>query len=564
MARRRGVLAAYVQIQREAENERQRRERAAQRARREAQRAAAARTRAQMQDQRQRERLYAAERAQEAADNTFELDQQVRALESILAATLGVDDFLDLEALTRPPRESVFDEGRVGPVPAPPRLESFLPAAPSGLGRVFGGSRHAEEVSRAHLAFDQAVTRHTHEVRQRADRVEVARRRHEAEVDRIRRDHQQHVEQVRALQRGLGEAQPAAVIRYLDLVLEAADYPDDFPHTWTLSFSAHSRVLEVDYELPSVEVVPPVRSYRYVKSTDAITETARPATQVRALYASVIAQTGLRVVHELLEADRAGLVDAVVLNCHVSTDDAATGRATRVCLLALATSRRKFLDVDLAKVDPAACLSHLEARLSRDPAKLAPVEPVKLHGTLHGARAGAIDSGESTRGPSGATGGAVVLAAGQNVPVEHAPLGISLDSRNGDLAILLADSLGKVAHDEDFIFFNKLSSDDGTVVLHGGENPRSATVDLPVIDPRHHRLVIVAASDSGQNLEVSSLRILTSTGAELLFRPPRQPVTALVCGELYRKTSGWRFRALGQGWSDGLAGLARDYGVSVE
>ena len=74
---------------------------------------------------------------------------------------------------------------------------------------------------------------------------------------------------------------PLRSIRYLDLVLEAADYPDGFPHSWNLSFSAESRMLEVDYDLPSVDVVPPVRSYRYVRSTDAIAETARPATHVQ-------------------------------------------------------------------------------------------------------------------------------------------------------------------------------------------------------------------------------------------------------------------------------------------
>ena len=39
--------------------------------------------------------------------------------------------------------------------------------------------------------------------------------------------------------------------------------------------------------------------------------------------------------------------------------------------------------------------------------------------------------------------------------------------------------------------------------------------------------------------------------------------TAMVFGELYRSGTEWKFRAVGQGYSSGLAGIARDYGVNV-
>ena len=39
--------------------------------------------------------------------------------------------------------------------------------------------------------------------------------------------------------------------------------------------------------------------------------------------------------------------------------------------------------------------------------------------------------------------------------------------------------------------------------------------------------------------------------------------TAMVFGELYRRGSEWKFRAIGQGYASGLAGIARDYGVNV-
>jgi uncharacterized protein YkwD len=42
---------------------------------------------------------------------------------------------------------------------------------------------------------------------------------------------------------------------------------------------------------------------------------------------------------------------------------------------------------------------------------------------------------------------------------------------------------------------------------------------------------------------------------------PTQTVALLV--EVYRRAGAWRVRAVGQGYADGLAGLARDFGVEV-
>ena len=39
--------------------------------------------------------------------------------------------------------------------------------------------------------------------------------------------------------------------------------------------------------------------------------------------------------------------------------------------------------------------------------------------------------------------------------------------------------------------------------------------------------------------------------------------TAMVFGELYRNGAEWKFRAVGQGYSGGLAGIARDFGVNA-
>jgi stress response protein SCP2 len=45
--------------------------------------------------------------------------------------------------------------------------------------------------------------------------------------------------------------------------------------------------------------------------------------------------------------------------------------------------------------------------------------------------------------------------------------------------------------------------------------------------------------------------------------PPMSTERAVVLVEFYRREATWRIRAVGQGYDDGLAGLARVFGVTV-
>ena len=379
MARRSGVVAALVRMQREAERQRVRQARAAAQSQRAA---AAARTRAAVQDQKLRDRMYIEDRTREAAEDTAQVEHQVQVLQSVLVATLDVDDFLDLEALKQPPPSPVFDPTTVGTPPSPPRESDFAVEGPSALGRVFAASKHAARAEQRQAEYKQALAGYRAAAQQHAQRLEKARLKHDADVARLAEQHRQNVEEINALQRGLAARQPDAVVRYLDLVLEAAEYPDGFPHSWRLGYAAASRHLDIEYELPQIDVVPKDKAYKYVKSSDTITPSARPATQIRSIYAEMLRQTALRVVHEVMEADRGGAVRTVAFNGYVNGTNPATGREVRPCLVALATSRDRFLKVDLARVDTVACLAHLEARVSKDPSKLQPVEPIVLTGSL--------------------------------------------------------------------------------------------------------------------------------------------------------------------------------------
>ncbi|MFI8091109.1 CAP domain-containing protein [Streptomyces sp. NPDC086080] len=136
-----------------------------------------------------------------------------------------------------------------------------------------------------------------------------------------------------------------------------------------------------------------------------------------------------------------------------------------------------------------------------------------------------------------------------------------------DVSALITDDGGKVRGDGDFVFYNQPSAPGAR--LSGTAPSGTLTVDPPALRPGAAR-VTVAVSPTAPGTPLSALPApvlqVTDAGGRLLarFTPPRaREETVLLLAELYRRGEGWKLRALGHGYADGLAGLARDFGVDV-
>ncbi len=144
-----------------------------------------------------------------------------------------------------------------------------------------------------------------------------------------------------------------------------------------------------------------------------------------------------------------------------------------------------------------------------------------------------------------------------------------------DASALLVTESGKVRSDEDFVFYNQPTHPSGAVAHTGKSAPPTGaatdtlTVDLTRLTPDITGVALAASSDGGPFGTVPGLHLTlfdADSGAELArFEDMNaSSETAFVVGELYLRNGAWKFRAVGQGWASGLAGLATDFGISVE
>ena len=150
-----------------------------------------------------------------------------------------------------------------------------------------------------------------------------------------------------------------------------------------------------------------------------------------------------------------------------------------------------------------------------------------------------------------------------------------------DASALVVNAAGKILSDQHFVFFNNLTSPDGAVE-HTGDNltgegdgdDEAVKINLTAMPAEADKVVFAvsiyeaeARAQSFGQVRNAFIRVVNQAdGAELArydLSEDASTETAMIFGEVYRHGSEWKFRAVGQGYSTGLAGIARDYGVNV-
>lgn len=171
------------------------------------------------------------------------------------------------------------------------------------------------------------------------------------------------------------------------------------------------------------------------------------------------------------------------------------------------------------------------------------------------------------------------MQKGSNTPVPTRALRVDVGRSSGpgvpdaDVSALLLAG-GRVRSDSDFVFYNQPAHPSGAVRHEGkrdtgGRITDTLLVDLTRVEPGIETVLLAASCDGGSFGQVPDLFIEVSNSADgaVAARFDSTGATterAFVLGEFYRRQGAWKFRAVGQGYSSGLEGLATDYGITVD
>ncbi|WP_244419971.1 TerD family protein [Streptomyces hygroscopicus] len=162
------------------------------------------------------------------------------------------------------------------------------------------------------------------------------------------------------------------------------------------------------------------------------------------------------------------------------------------------------------------------------------------------------------------------MTPGSNLPLSAVRVAVDVTAPvRLDVSGLLLAANGKVRSDDDFVFYNQPS---GPGVTHsaaagGGD---TITVDTAAVPDGIEKIVVTASPDApgatfAGTEPTGTVRNADDGSVLATFTPPQLGTeTALVVVEIYRRNGAWKVRAVGQGYANGLAGIATDFGVSVE
>lgn len=409
MARRRGLLAEFQHQQRLAQSRANAEHRAQMAAQAQAlrlqaaqSRAVAAATRASETEQRRYEREMLAEhvesRRQEVEELNEDLAWQYAQIDGMLAATIDVDDWVDLEQLKRTAEHPPFPRWDLeSPVPTPERIQVPPPPLapqPEPVTGLFGRKRKAEEAQqRAAAAHQYAMQQwaayrdsipatqarldeeHAATEQARVATLEAERKRYDEQCRLREQEVAEHNATVDALIAGVAYGAEDAIREYVGIVLANSVYPINFDVEHEATFDPTTAELQVRAIVPAPDSVPTIKAYRYVKASDEVTTTQLSKKDAADRYAGALQQVALRSLHEIFEADRHGVIQAISLQVGPQTKDPATGRETFIPLVAVTSSRDTFMEFDLAGVVPAATLQLLGAAISKNAIGLSAIDP---------------------------------------------------------------------------------------------------------------------------------------------------------------------------------------------
>ena len=169
---------------------------------------------------------------------------------------------------------------------------------------------------------------------------------------------------------------PSAIEEYCDLVLQNSEYPDVFPKSWALEYRSDNKTIIINYDLPNIEHLPIIESYRYIKSRDEVVPKKLSDTAKKNLYESVIYQICIRTLHELIEADAIDAIHAVAFNGLVTRNNPAIGVDETKMILSVLADKMEFSAFDLSRVEPKATFKHLKGISGIALIDLTPVAPI--------------------------------------------------------------------------------------------------------------------------------------------------------------------------------------------
>jgi len=182
-------------------------------------------------------------------------------------------------------------------------------------------------------------------------------------------------ESVTELKNSYFNKEPYAVVKYCELVLNAADNIRSFPRSFEIEFKADEKFLVIDYALPCIEDLPKMASFK-LNARKELKETVLSEIHQTKNYESALYKIVLKTIYELFQSDKVDAIELIAFNGWVNAINKGTGKRVNSCIMSVQVSKSEFNFIDLANVDPKICFKNLKGVSSSKLISLTAIKPI--------------------------------------------------------------------------------------------------------------------------------------------------------------------------------------------
>ncbi len=314
-------------------------------------------------------------RAQQSQENyaavrTEEAQKKLKQVETTLEHTLSIDDAIDWDSLKYNDEFSwnITEYGKTDFIKFNKKIgypEKFIPKSAGVLpyeDRFFTAPTFFQKLLKQDKKLREEQTQKYKnaviKVKAKNEDIQQKNIERESDFETIRTKWSKDKEEFEAVQRqindevdklkaGYQSKERDGIVACCALVLDNSEYYDLFLKKFIIEYNEVSKMLLVEYQLPSIDKIPKINNVKYIKSRDEIEEKVLSQSAHAKLYDIAVYQIVLRTLHELFEADVIDAIEAINLNGIVTAINPATGHEETSCILSIQAKKEEFGAINL-------------------------------------------------------------------------------------------------------------------------------------------------------------------------------------------------------------------------
>lgn len=196
------------------------------------------------------------------------------------------------------------------------------------------------------------------------------------EFQSFKNEKQKRNTEIETIKTNYFKKEKSAIISFYSKIIDAVNYDPNFQNSIEVDFNNETKVLIIEYLLPSIEQFPDIKEMRYIKTRNEFKEINYSERELNNIYEDVTYRIVLDLINFAFENDLVDVVDSIVFNGWSNAINKATGLYNKACILSVYCEKKEFLKINLSEVDPKECFKSLKGISAHKISNLTPVKPI--------------------------------------------------------------------------------------------------------------------------------------------------------------------------------------------